>query len=243
MGRSMANAFQLKKCTVMHFGKNNSQHKYKMNGVILSKTDAEKDVGVIVSNDCKPSKQCLAAAKKANSTLGRMARSVTYRDKFVWIGLYKTYVRPILEYCVQAWRPWLAKDIKVLEDVQRRAVRQVRGLKGSCYEEKLKELDLFSLEYRRERGDAIQTWKILHKHDDVDESVWFERFSSEFDRNTRLSCGNMSLKHKLSQHEPRANSFSVRAPKIWNNLPDNVRSVEKLTSFKDAFDLYHKTRH
>ena len=70
MGRSMANAFQLKKCTVMHFGKNNSQHKYKMNGVILSKTDAEKDVGVIVSNDCKPSKQCLAAAKKANSTLG-----------------------------------------------------------------------------------------------------------------------------------------------------------------------------
>ena len=172
-----------------------------------------------------------------------MARSVTYRDKVVWIGLYKTYVRPILEYCVQAWRPWLAKDIKVLEDVQRRAVRQVRGLKGSCYEEKLKELDLFSLEYRCERGDAIQTWKILHKHDDVDESVWFERFSSEFDRNTRLSCGNMSLKHKLSQHEPRANSFSVRAPKIWNNLPDNVRSVEKLPNFKDAFDLYHKTRH
>ena len=225
----------------MHFGRNNPRHIYKMSGVTLTKTDAEKDVGVIVSSDNKPSKQCLAAAKKANSTLGRMARSVTYRDKFVWIGLYKTYVRPILEYCVQAWRPWLAKDIKVLEDVQRRAVRQVRGLKGLTYEEKLAELDLFSLEHRRERGDLIQTWKILNKHDDVDESVWFERFSSEYNRDTRLSTGNNTLKHKTSYHDPRANCFSVRVPKIWNKLPDNIRSAEKLAQFKDNYDLFMKT--
>ena len=232
--------FNAKKCTVMHFGRNNPKNVYAMSGVILSQTDAEKDVGVLVSNDCKPSKQCLAAAKKANSTLGRMARSVTYRDKVVWISLYKTYVRPILEYCVQAWRPWLAKDIKVLEDVQRRAVRQVRGLKSLTYEEKLKELDLFSLEHRRERGDAIQAWKILHRHDDVDESVWFNRLANEHDRDTRLSSGYMSLKHKSSLHDPRANSFSVRVPRIWNSLPESVRSAETLSKFKDEYDLFKK---
>ena len=85
----------------------------------------------------KPSKQCLAAAKKSIQTLGRMARAFSYRDKKVWLKLYTIYVRPLLEYAVLAWNPWMAKDIKVLEDIKKRAVRMTSGLKGKCYEEKL----------------------------------------------------------------------------------------------------------
>ena len=95
--------------------------------------------------------------KKANLVLGRMARSFTYRDKNVWVRLYKTYVRPHLEYCVQSWSPWTQADIKVLEDVQRRAIRMVSGLQGDSYEGKLAELGLLTLEERRIRGDLLQT--------------------------------------------------------------------------------------
>ena len=156
-------------------------------GQVLDKSKWEEDLSVIVSDDLKPSKQWLAASKKANSTLGRMARSFSYRSKEVWLRLYRIYVRPILEYAVQAWSPWLAKDIKVLEDVQRRAIRMTSGLKGKTYEERLLEVGMPTLQDRRIRGDAIQTWKTLNRHDDVYEKVWFERFADGQHSDTRLS--------------------------------------------------------
>ena len=96
-----------------------------------------------------------------------MSRPFTYRDKYNWIRLYTVYVRPNLEYAVQAWSPWNQKDIDLLEDVQKRVVRMTAGLKPGTYQDKLKELGLPSLEERRRRSDMIQTWKILHQHDDV----------------------------------------------------------------------------
>ena len=119
--------------------------------------------------------------------LGRMARAFSYRDRDIWIRLYKVYVRPILEYAVQAWCPWFQKDIQLLESVQKRAVRMTSGLKGGSYEEKLRELGLMSLEERRTRGDAIQTWKIIASYDNIDESLFFERISADSERETRFS--------------------------------------------------------
>ena len=87
--------FNESKCKVVLIGKNNSRYKYLMNGVGLEASD--KDVGVIIPEALKPTKQCTSAAAKANSILGQMARSFSYRNKTVWISLYKTYVRPHLE--------------------------------------------------------------------------------------------------------------------------------------------------
>ena len=132
----------------------------------------------------------------------------------------------------------MAKDIKVLEDVQRRAVRQVTCLKGKTYEDRLTELGLFSLQYRQQRGDAIQTWKILNKHDDVEETIWFERFHDQNSMGTRLSSNPLNLRHKCSKREPRLNSFSVRTPRIWNNIPVNVRSCKTLNDFRYQYDAH-----
>ena len=92
------------KCKVIHFGKNNTRQVYTMGehapaGLVLEEVKAEKDLGVMISDDLKPSIQCNTAAKKANVILGRMARSFTYRDITLWIRLYKTY---IMQYAVQA---------------------------------------------------------------------------------------------------------------------------------------------
>ena len=150
--------------------------------------------------------------------------------------MYRIYVRPILEYAAQAWTPWLAKDIKVLEDIQRRAVRMTSGLKGKTYEERLLEVGLPSLQDRRRRGDAIQAWKILNKHDNVEENVWFERFADGQHRDTRLSTCDVNLKPKTFSLDIRKHVFSARSVNTWNNIPVNIRKETSLKSFKQNYD-------
>ena len=239
--------FNADKCKVIHFGKNNPRQKYTMGGhapagVVLEQVSFEKDVGVLISEDLKPSLQCNAAAKKANTILGRMTRSFTYRDKVVWVRLYKIYVRPHLEYCVQAWSPWTQADIKVLEDVQRRAVRMVSGLSSNSYEERLAELGLSTLEERRTRGDLIQTWKILHGHDDVKESIWFNRLAANASRETRASSAPYTLAQNVANTDLRRNMFSYRVVRLWNALPNNVRESQTINMFKNSYDKWAQSR-
>ena len=158
--------------------------------------------------------------------------------KKVWLRLYQIYVRPQLEYAIQAWRPWLSKDIELMERVQRRAVRMTSGLKGTSYEEKLAEVGLQSLEDRRVRGDAIQTWKILTKYDNVSEDHWFKRRTNVTEQVTRRSTNSLNLEEKDFRHEYRKYSFSVRAPKVWNKLPDHVREAKNLQTFKRKYDKF-----
>src|SRR6266516_6936565 len=94
----------------------------------------------------------------ANQILGLIARTFVSRDKNIVLTLYKTLVRPHLDYCIQAWRPYLIKAITKLEKVQRKATRMVEGLKDLSYEERLKRLNLTTLETRRIRADMLEVY-------------------------------------------------------------------------------------
>ena len=117
--------FNVSKCKVVHFGPRNTRFSYTMNGVELEESREEKDLGIIVTDKPSVSAQCAKAAKTANTVLGQISQAFHFSDKDIFNGLYKQYVRPHLEYTVQAWSPWQEKDKEILESVQKRAARSV----------------------------------------------------------------------------------------------------------------------
>ena len=238
--------FNTKKCKIMHCGSTNPQYNYCMNGyapagTVLQVVEEEKDIGVIVSNSLKPAAQCAKAAKKANGILGQMARSFHYRDKKEWINLYKTYVRHHLEFSVQAWAPWYAKDQALLENVQKRAVNMVVGLRSTSYEGKLKELKLPSLQERRMRGDMIQVWKFLH-----DESYGgnklFRMAEEQHVRHSRHTSKPLNIYRPDAKLEVRRNFFTVRCIDKWNRLPHKVQDAADLITLENDYDKFLKQR-
>ena len=144
--------FSFGKCKCLHTEPRNTGMNYELGGSILSKTVKEKDLGVSMSANMKVSEQCRIAASKGNQIIGMIRRNITYKENSLIVPLYKAIVRPHLEYCIQAWSPYIRKDIDMLEKIQRRATKLIPGLRDLTYEERLKECGLTTLETRRLRG-------------------------------------------------------------------------------------------
>ena len=120
-----------------------------MGGTVLNTTVKKKDLGLTISAYMKVSQECGIAAAKGNQILGLIRRNILYNEKELIIPLYKTIIRPRLEYCIHAWRPYRKKDIDILERVQRRATKMIQKLRNISYEMRLKECGLSTLETRR----------------------------------------------------------------------------------------------
>ena len=146
---------------------------------ILIETSEEKDLGVWITNDLKHEKQVIAASQRAMAVLRSVRRAFVRFDIETFSIIYTSYIRPHLEYCIQAWSPYYAKYILLLEKVQRRATKLVWGLKELSYEERLERLKLFSLEERRLRGDLIQTFKLLTGKENVDHEIFFNHSTND----------------------------------------------------------------
>ena len=133
--------FNIDKCKVMHVGHGNVKATYSMNGIVLNEVVNERDLGVIVENNLKCSKQCAKVVTTANRVIGMIRRSFSYLSQDITNQFNKSLVRPHLEYCVQVWRPYLRKDIDNIEKIQRRITKMVFGLEKLSYEERLKKVE------------------------------------------------------------------------------------------------------
>ena len=229
--------FNVSKCHVLHLGRQNPSNVYSMAGTPLPTSVEEKDLGVLITNNLSPSKQCTEAARKARGMLYNISRSFHYRDRHVFVRLYKQYVRCLLEYAAPVWSPWHLSDIECLEKVQKTMVSMIPGLLGATYKEKLVELKLDTLEDRRKRQDLILVYRIISGHDKIDPHSLFQ-FYGEHERQTRLSSYPWNIVEPRSRTELRKNFFTNRVSSLWNALPVEVKSAPTVTTFKNRYDAY-----
>ena len=161
--------FHPDKCKHMHIGKTdqNLDHKYSLNQTVLETIDSEKDIGVHIDNELTFDKHVSEKVNKANSIFAMLRRSFQYMNKESFTPLYKTLVRTQLDYANSVWAPFKIKHIDLIENVQRRATKQLPGMKDMSYPERLKILKLPTLSFRRTRGDMIEVYKIVGEEEFV----------------------------------------------------------------------------
>ncbi|XP_074658613.1 uncharacterized protein LOC141911524 [Tubulanus polymorphus] len=150
----------------MHIGKKNNRHNYSMiidntNHQLRAVTE-EKDLGVTIDEMLKFQAQHTSVVNRGHRMTGVIKRSFEHLDKKTFNLLYKALVRPILEYTIPAYSPYQKKDMDSYEKVQRRATKLVPTLKDSSYQQRMLQLKLPSLSYRRSRGDMITVYNCLH---------------------------------------------------------------------------------
>ncbi|GAB0204006.1 hypothetical protein GRJ2_002866200 [Grus japonensis] len=222
--------FNKAKCKVLHVGQCNPKHNYRLGREWIESSPEEKDLGVLVDEKLNMSRQCVLAAQKANHVLGCIQRSVTSMSREVILPLYSTLVRPppgVLHPALGAPE----RDMELLERVQRRATKLMRGLDHLSYEDRLRELGLFSLKKRRLQGDLIVAYQYLKGASRKDGEGLFIRECSD-----RTRGNGFKLKEGRFRLDVRKKFFTVRVVRHWNRLPREVVEAPSLEVFKTRLD-------
>ena len=215
------------KCKIIHAGKNNPCNQYFMGEVLLPVVETEKDLGVTISKNLDFVDYIYSCISKANSMIAWVTRSFISRKKDVMLKIYKSMIRPHIEYCVQLWSPlpehgnW--RLILAIEDVQRKFTRLVENIGLLPYKTRLEKLGLTTLLERRARGDLIETFKIVNGISKYGKNLF------KFSRS-----GDKLISRPGDQHRVKHNFFARRVIKYWNKLPVSIKFSKSINIFKNA---------
>ena len=182
--------FNKSKCKHVHFGPPNNA-RYQMGGDIITQSTEEKDLGITIDEKLKFQIHINNQTKKANQRLGMIKRSFTYMDKNMFTTLYKSIVRPHLEYGSNIWSVMYKKEAIQIENVQ----RLVKNIQHLSYSDRSRYLGLPSLQYRRLRSDMVETFRIINNIDKVNSNKIFPK-------NENTTRGH---KHKIYKKQCRTN--------------------------------------
>ena len=195
----------------------------------------EKDLGVTFDTDLTFDKHINNIITKAKQTLGINRRTFSYLDKDTFVKLYKSLVRPHLEYANTVWYPYLKRQSIALEKVQRRATKILAECSEMSYKNRLSFLGLHSLKGRRIRGDIIETYKIFNGFTDVKPESLFQMSHNLHTRNA--DCKIFTEHTNTSK---RKYSFGYRVAGLWNELPKHIKFAKNVNSFKTLLDNHPK---
>ncbi len=228
--------FNVSKCNFLKIGncREPSPTVYSLNGTPLQQVDSQKDLGVWITSSLKPTLNCMKAAKTARSVLQLIRRAFMGFELESFSKIFGSFVRPHLEFAIQAWRPWTIKDCTVLEKVQRRATKMVKGLGTLPYESRLSTLNLFPLSYRQLRGDLILTFRIMNNLD----CCFFPEDFFTLANTPTLRGHPLKLRPGNARIDGRKFFFSNRVVTAWNALPEDVVLSTSVTAFKRNLDKH-----
>ena len=207
--------FNATKCVVVKI-KMSILYMYTLNGHVLEQAITQKDLGITISDDLKPSVHISNIIKRANQRTGLIRRCFTDLTKDKVVTLYTSLIRPVLEYASPAWNPHMKKDIQALESAQRRCLR----LAGES-------VLLPSLAYRRLITDLCEVYKYTH---DCYKNGLTDMF--EYSHNPHLRGHSYKLKRVYVKTTVRQSFFSERIIEEWNALPQSVVEAPTLDCFK-----------
>ena len=225
--------FNASKCSSLHFGHGNVPHQYFVSGQPITSNNCERDLGVLISNNLKPSSHIAQIVKCAEMCLAVLRRTIVSRDRAIFLKLYKQLVRPHLEYAVSVWNPHLKRDIERIEKVQRRATKCINGMQSKSYQDRLHILGIDSLQKRRCVFDLVELFKIIHNLSPLN----FDDFFSFAEHNSTRGH-QYKLAKKYSHLDCRKYFFVNRVVNVWNALPDEIVSSDSLYSFKRKVSSY-----
>ena len=219
-----------KKCKVLEVNRKNrcAFNHYSLNNSTLPIVESEKDLGINIVSDLNWNNHISGSICKAKKCIGWVTRSIISRDRHVMLNIYKSLIRPNLEYCVQLWNPipkhgnWAT--IMEIESVQRKFTRLIDGIGLLPYEERLSNLQLTTLIERRARGDIIEVFKIF-------------RGLCNYGKNL-FKFSRSGMKIVLTKSTSSVNTFQMRVVGYWNRIPDNVKMAENVADFKHKLEVY-----
>ena len=218
---------------------NNPNHDYYIDGIKLSQSEQEKDLGVVTSNSLLWNEQIRASICKANKMICWIARNLVLRDKSTMINVYKALIRPHLEYCVQLWNPVAEHGnwslVLELEGVQRRFTRLIDEVGTLPYSQRLDILKLTTLAERRNRGDLIEAFKAMNEISNLGSIFNISRSGLNLVSNPRVSKGSSKVKNLSRRFLPE------RVISFWNKLPLSVKNSENVNSFKVNLEHFKKS--
>jgi len=223
--------FNKAKCKLLHLDWDNPWYQYTLRDEGTESSPAEEALGLLVHEKLDMSHQCELTGQKTNHLLGCIKRSLVRRSREVTLPLYSSLVRPHLEYCVQLWSPWHRKDMDLSERAQSRAREMIRGMVHLSYDERLRELGLFSLENRRLQEDLVPVFEYLKGAYTQDGDKLLSRTYCNSIRGSgfKLKAGRFRL-------DIRKNFCTMRVVKHWNRLPRDLSNAPPVETFKARLD-------
>jgi ribonucleases P/MRP protein subunit RPP40 len=217
----------LPKSQCMHLGQGNANHTYVLGGSPVPVVDQLTDLGLLRTSDNTYAAHVERIVKKASRSAAMMFRVFSTRNSAFLVKLFKAYIRPQLEYASPVWSPagiGLSSDI---ESVQRRFTKRLPNLRYVCYEDRLAQLRLETLEARRLHADLLSVFKLLHGMLDINPSSVGVVLSTAPTRGQGINL----VVHRANSCSV-GYSFSFRVAKSWNNLPPAIKAATSLGIFK-----------
>lgn len=200
-----------------------------LNGQPLQIVNSYKYLGIIISSDLRWSTHIQYICNKAKKMLGILYRQFSVNStETTMVKLYLTQVRPLLEYGVEVWHPYLSKDIQALENVQKFALRICSNKWQAHYNDLLEYFKLPSLENRRLYLSLCTFFKITHKTSYFPAPLLPSHLSSSALRSSNPNDFSVPFSHTFQS----TNSFMFRSIRLWNNLPSEAKLCSDLKLFK-----------
>ena len=222
------------KCALLRFHRgsvdwqeNCTLSSYYLHSQCIAAVSSAKDLGVLVDSTLRFHLHIRTIVNKASGLAANLLRSTLCRSQPFMITMYKTHIRPLLEYASCVWNTGFQGDLKLLESVQRSWTRHVDGVSDLPYSERLRILNLYSVQGRLLRADLIKYWKIFNNESSIYPTDIFTLAPVLGTRGHRFK-----IYHTHSSLEARSRSFSNRQVSLWNSLPDSIVSSKSVNTFK-----------